>query len=79
MTRRTTLAADADDLALLEGEARRRGISLAQVLRELVAREAQELRRTRRPRFGIVRGDGCATATIAADEDAPGRDSGRSG
>ena len=37
MTRRTTLAADADDLAVLEGEARRRGVSLAQVLRETVA------------------------------------------
>jgi len=78
MTRRTTLAADADDLALLEGEARRRGVSLAQVLRELVAREANDLRRTRRPRFGIVRGDGRSTATIAADEDAPARDGGRS-
>lgn len=78
MTRRTTLAADADDLALLEGEARRRGVSLAQVLRELVAREAQELRRTRRPRFGIVCGDGRSTGTIADDEDAPARDSSRS-
>lgn len=77
MTRRTTLAADAADLALLEGEARRRGVSLAQVLRELVAREAQELRRSHRPRFGIVHGGGRSTALIAADEEAPARDSGR--
>ena len=77
MIRRTTLAADAADLSLLEGEARRRGVSLAQVLRELVAREAQQLRRTRRPRFGIVHGGGRSTALIAEDEDAPARDHGR--
>ncbi|MBA2460256.1 MAG: ribbon-helix-helix protein, CopG family [Actinobacteria bacterium] len=77
MTRRTTLAADADDLALLEAEARRRGVSLAQILRELVAREAQGLRRSRRPRFGIAHGGGRSTPLVAADEDAPARDSGR--
>ena len=78
MTRRTTLAADPADLTLLEGEARRRGVSLAQVLRELVAREAEELRRRRRPRFGIAHGGGASTALIDSDEDAPARDSGRS-
>lgn len=69
--RRTTLAADADDLALLEAEARRRGVSLAQVLREVVARRAQELRRQHRPRFGLGRGDGTLSQDSVDDEDAP--------
>jgi len=72
--RRTTLAADPDDLALLESEARRRGVSLAQVLRELVAREATELRLARRPRFGIARSAEGAAQAASADEHAPMRD-----
>jgi hypothetical protein len=73
-TRRTTLAAESDDLAVLEGEARRRGVSLAQVLRELVAHEAAELRSQRRPRFGIGRsGVGAAQASVE-DEHAPVRE-----
>lgn len=73
-TRRTTLAADQDDLTLLEREARRRGVSLAQVLRELVAREANELRLARRPRFGVARTSGGAAQVAAVDEHAPLRD-----
>ena len=76
--RRTTLAAEDDDLALLEREARRRGVSLATVLREAVAREADSLRRKASPRFGVVYGDGGATRAIADDEQAPARGSGRS-
>ena len=76
--RRTTVAAEGDDLAILEQEARRRGVSLAAVLREAVAREANALRRQAAPRFGIVRGDGSATGRIAADEHAPARRAGRS-
>ncbi len=76
--RRTTVAAEYDDLAVLEGEARRRGVALAQVLREAVEREAQRLRNDTAPRFGIVRGDGTATRTIARDEHAPARHRGRS-
>jgi hypothetical protein len=72
--RRTTLAADRDDLALLEQEARRRGVSLARVLRELVASKAEELRRARRPRFGVARTRKGAAQIAAADEDAPLRD-----
>jgi hypothetical protein len=72
--RRTTLAADHDDLALLEGEARRRGVSLARVLRELVAREADELRLARRPRFGVARTSEGAANVATADEQAPLRD-----
>lgn len=75
--RRTTVAAEQDDLAVLEHEARKRGIPLAHVLREAVEREAQRLRGNARPRFGIVRGDGTATRTIAEDEHAPARRSGR--
>lgn len=72
MTKRTTLAAEADDLAVLEGEARRRGVSLARVLRELVEREADEIRRVQRPRFGIARSGGRNLSQLATeDEDAP--------
>ncbi len=73
-TRRTTLAADPADLAVLEGEARRRGVSLAQVLREVVAREADDLRARRKPRFGIARGPADAARASVEDEHAPVRD-----
>jgi hypothetical protein len=75
--RRTTVAAATDDLAVLESEARRRGVALAEVLREAVQREAGRLRRRTTPRFGIVQGDGTATQRIAADELAPARRAGR--
>lgn len=71
--KRTTVTADEADLAVLAGEARRRGVTLATLLREAVAHEAGRLRHTIRPRFGIVHGDGTATAQIAADEQAPAR------
>jgi hypothetical protein len=70
-TRRTTLSADRDDLALLEAEARRRGVSLAQVLREVVARRADELRQDRAPRFGVGRGDGTLAQDSVDDEGSP--------
>ncbi|CAN5907960.1 hypothetical protein BH23ACT2_BH23ACT2_21580 [soil metagenome] len=70
-TRRTTLSADGDDLATLEGEARRRGVSLAQVLREMVARQAAEVRQERAPRFGLGRGDGAISQDSVDDEDSP--------
>jgi hypothetical protein len=76
--RRTTVSAQSDDLAVLESEARRRGVALAQVLREAVEREAGRLRRNAEPRFGIVRGDGTSTQAIAGDEHAPARRRGRS-
>jgi len=72
--RRTTLAAERDDLALLEGEARRRGVSLARVLGEAVAREAADLRRRNRPHFGVARSAGGAAAAAARDEHAPLRE-----
>jgi 3-oxoacyl-(acyl-carrier-protein) synthase len=76
--RRTTLAAERDDLSLLEAEARRRGVSLARLLREVVAREAADLRRRQRPRLGIVHGEGSATKLLSEDEHAPARSAPRS-
>jgi hypothetical protein len=73
MMRRTTLAADPADLSVLEDEARRRGVSLAHVLRELVTREADAIRERSRPRFGIGRSGSGAAAAAAADEAAPVR------
>lgn len=78
-TRRTTVAASSDDLAVLESEARRRKVTLSRVLREAVEREAGRLRGDARPRFAIAAGDGTATRTIAGDEHAPARRRGRSG
>jgi len=73
MMRRTTLGADSSDLNVLEDEARRRGVSLAQVLRELVAREADAIRERHRPRFGVGRSGSGAARASAEDESAPAR------
>jgi len=65
--RRTTVAADADDLATLEAEAVRRGVSLTTVLAEAVADKAAALRH-RRPRLGVARStDGRSAAEVAAE------------
>lgn len=72
------MAAEQDDLAVLRREAHKRGVTLSQVLREAVEHEAQRLRKDAKPRFGVVRGDGQATRTIADDEHAPARRPGRS-
>lgn len=72
--RRTTLAAESEDLAILEGEARRRGASLAHVLREVVAREADQLRERNRPRFGVASSAGGAARAAGEDERAPLRE-----
>jgi hypothetical protein len=76
MTRRTTVTADADDLAVLEDEARRRGISLSAVLREAVAERANVVRRTRpKPRLGLFASKtGNLSELSWMDEDAPYRD-----
>jgi hypothetical protein len=77
--RRTTLAAEADDLALLQTEARKRGISLAQLLREVVAERAQQLRTTNRPRFGVIASGGKGiAAAMEQDPDGPAARSYRS-
>lgn len=71
-TRRTTLSADAGDLARLEQEARRRSLSLAALLREIVAHAAEQLRTERRPRFGVGHSGGQEPAAgIAGYDDEP--------
>ena len=74
MIRRTTLAADSADLAVLEAEARRRDVSLATVLREVVA-EAAATRRSSvpRPHWGIFHGPSDLAQQSVDDEDAPWR------
>jgi hypothetical protein len=72
MMRRTTVTASEDDFAVLAGEARRRGVSLAQVLREAVVEKAAELRRARKPRFGLGRSaDGDGSRRAVEEEHAP--------
>lgn len=73
MMRRTTVTADDRDFTVLEEEARRRGVSLAQVLREIVAEAASRRRADRpRPHLGIFRGAGSDVARrTAEDEEAP--------
>jgi hypothetical protein len=63
MNRRTTVGADEHDLAVLADEARRRGISLGRMLGEAVAKEARELRRSKRPQVATFHAD----ASIAVD------------
>lgn len=75
MIRRTTVGAESDDIGILEQEARRRRVSLAVVLREVVA-EAAEVRRAQRPRprVGVFAGNRKVTgSTTSDDEEAPVR------
>lgn len=63
MDERTTVTADADDLAVLRDEARRRGVSLSSILRQAVSQQAAAVRARRRPRIGIGHsGSGAARA-----------------
>jgi hypothetical protein len=72
MIRRTTLSAEAADLAVMEAEARRRGISLSVVLKEVVAEAAAAKRAGRpRPRWGTFDGPPGLAQLAADDEDAP--------
>ncbi len=68
MNRRTTVSADADALATLEAEARRRGGSLSALLAEAVEEKAIAIRRVHRPRVGMGRSsDGLSAARTTAD------------
>jgi hypothetical protein len=69
--RRTTVAAADDDLAVLAGEARRRGTSLARLLGEAVAEKANRIRRGRRPSVGIFQADVEIAVAMDADPDGP--------
>jgi hypothetical protein len=72
MKRRTTLTADSSDLETLKAEAARRGVSLARLLHEMVAREAQRIRADRpRPRVGVVEVGGDTSRMSWEHEDAP--------
>jgi hypothetical protein len=71
--RRTTVAAEQEDLQTLKDEARRRGTSLARLLRDLIAEKAIELRQRRPPRIGIGRGGTGVARESFADEEAPAR------
>jgi hypothetical protein len=76
--RRTTVAAAEDDLAVLVGEARRRGTSLARLLGEAVAEKADRIRRVRRPSVGIFQADTGIAVAMDADHDGPAATSFRS-
>lgn len=68
MNRRTTVAADAEALDILEAEARRRGSSLSAVLAEAVSEKAISIRRAHRPRLGLGRSkDGRSAAETATE------------
>jgi hypothetical protein len=66
--RRTTIAADEDDLATLEAEAKRRGTPLTSVVAEAISEKALALRTRRRPHVGVARStDGRSAAEVAAE------------
>lgn len=72
MIRRTTIAAEEEDLRTIEDDARRRGISLAAVMREVVRERAAALRAERRPRAGLgASGHGQLARESVDDEDSP--------
>jgi hypothetical protein len=67
-TRRTTIAADEDDLATLEAEAKRRGAPLTSVVAEAISEKATALRARRRPHVGVARStDGRSAAEVASE------------
>jgi hypothetical protein len=71
ITKRTTVAADADDLYVIEREAKRRGVSVSHMLREAVAEYAVEIRAKRAPRFGVAEGPPDLSQMTVDQEDAP--------
>ncbi|MEE8585709.1 MAG: hypothetical protein V3T83_12760 [Acidobacteriota bacterium] len=71
MTRRTTVAADAEVLEMLRGEAKRRGVSLAAFAGEILANKAAELQRARRPRVGVGRSGSGVSQESVDHEDLP--------
>jgi hypothetical protein len=68
MNRRTTLSADTEALATLEGEARRRGASLSAVLAEAVEEKAVAIKRAHRPRLGLGHSNDGRSAAETATE-----------
>ncbi len=73
--RRTTVLLDEDVLATLGFEARRRNVSVAEVVREAVEAKVVALRAGRRPRVGVASSsDGRTAAEVTAEPiaEAPG-------
>ncbi|MBA2337797.1 MAG: hypothetical protein H0V96_08590 [Acidimicrobiia bacterium] len=73
MLRRTTVTAEADDLAVLKQEARRRQVSLSVLLGKTVAAEAATIRAGRRPRIEGVRRPVGIAQVMEEDPEAPHR------
>lgn len=72
--RRTTVLLDEDVLATLGFEAKRRNVSVAELVREAVDAQLIGLRAARRPRVGVARAtDGRSAAEVTAEPvaDAP--------
>lgn len=69
---RTTISADSDDLLTLKREAKLRGMPFAEFMRELMANEASNTRRKRRPKsIGIVSVGGDVARESVEHEDMP--------
>jgi hypothetical protein len=71
MMKRTTVSADSDDMAVIEYEAKRRGVSVTLVLREAVTEYAAGIRTTRMPSFGIGHGGPDLSQETVDDEVSP--------
>lgn len=72
------MAVDSEDLAVLELDARRRGVPLTHLLSAALAESADRLRADRlrqdvQPRFGLAGSGSGAACVAAADEHAPAR------
>ena len=66
--RRTTITAPTGALDTLEAEAKRRGVSLATVLRETIEEKARSVRAANRPRVGVARSsDGRSAAEVTSE------------
>ncbi len=69
---RTTISAKRDDLETLKREAKLRGVSFAELMREIMANEASNSRRKRRPKsIGIVSVGGDVARESVEHEDMP--------
>jgi hypothetical protein len=66
--RRTTVLLDDEVLATLGFEAKRRNVSVAELVREAVDARVAALRLDRRPRVGVARStDGLTAAEVASE------------
>jgi predicted DNA-binding ribbon-helix-helix protein len=69
MIQRTTIAAEAEVLEALRAEAKRRGVSLAMLVSEILEEKVAKLRHTRRPRLGVGRsGTGVSQQSVDRED-----------